>query len=66
MLPVKVVDSIGENKAKLLECEPGDLAALRASHPSVRILPVVYFQSTCQDGLSTLSKITRCPTPAKK
>jgi subtilisin len=44
MLPVKVVDSIGENKAKLIECEPDDLAALRASHPSVRILPVVYFQ----------------------
>jgi subtilisin family serine protease len=44
MLPVKVVDSIGENKAKLIECQPEDLAALRASHPSVRILPVVYFQ----------------------
>jgi subtilisin family serine protease len=44
MLPVKVVDSIGENKAKLIECEPEDLAALRASHPSVRILPVVYYQ----------------------
>jgi subtilisin family serine protease len=44
MLPVKVVDSIGENKAKLIECRPEDLPALRASHPSVRILPVVYFQ----------------------
>src|SRR6267142_1515945 len=44
MLPVKVVDSIGENKAKVVECEPGDLAALRASHPSVRILPVVYLE----------------------
>lgn len=44
MLPVKVIDSIGENKAKLIECEPGELPALRASHPSVRILPIVYFQ----------------------
>jgi subtilisin len=44
MLPIKVVDSIGENKAKLIECTPDDLPALRASHPSVRILPVVYFQ----------------------
>ena len=44
MLPIKVVDSIGENKAKLIECMPEDLPALRGSHPSVRILPVVYFQ----------------------
>jgi len=44
MLPIKVVDSIGESKAKLIECAPDDLPALRASHPSVRILPVVYFQ----------------------
>jgi len=44
MLPIKVVDSIGENKAKLIECSPDDLPALRASHPSVRIVPVVYFQ----------------------
>jgi len=44
MLPVKVVDSIGENKAMLIECAPKDLPALRAGHPSVRILPVVYFK----------------------
>ena len=43
-LSVKVVDSIGENKAKLIECAPEELAALRAAHPSVRILPVVYFE----------------------
>ena len=43
-LPVKVLDSIGETKPKLIEAAPEDLAALRASHPSVRILPVVYFQ----------------------
>jgi hypothetical protein len=44
LLPVKVIDSIGENKAKLIECGPEDLPALRASHPSLRILPVVYYQ----------------------
>jgi hypothetical protein len=44
MLPIKVLDSIGEKKAKLIECVPEDLPALRASHPSVRILPVVYFR----------------------
>ena len=45
VLPVKVLDSIGEKKAKLIECSPDDLPALRASHPSVRILPVVYFRA---------------------
>jgi subtilisin len=45
-LPVKVLDSIGETKAKLIEAAPEDLAALRASHPSVRILPVVYYRRT--------------------
>jgi subtilisin len=44
MLPIKVLDSIGENKAKLIECAPEDLPALRGAHPSIRILPVVYFQ----------------------
>jgi hypothetical protein len=43
-LSIRVVDSIGENKAKLIECAPEDLPALRASHPSVRILPVVYYR----------------------
>lgn len=42
--PIKVIDSIGERKAKLIECDPEDLAAFRASHSSVRILPMVYFQ----------------------
>ncbi|HTP69162.1 MAG TPA: S8 family serine peptidase [Dongiaceae bacterium] len=44
VLPVKVLDSIGEKKAKLIQCSPDDLPALRASHPSVRILPVVYYR----------------------
>ena len=43
-LHVKVVDSIGESKAKLIEVSPDNLAALRAAHPSVRIVPVVYYQ----------------------
>ncbi len=43
-MPIKVVDSIGEAKAKLIEVSPEDLPAFRASHPSVRIEPVVYFR----------------------
>jgi len=42
-IPVKVIDSIGENKPKLIECSSDDLPALRASHPYMRILPVVYY-----------------------
>jgi subtilisin len=41
---IRVVDSIGEKKAKLVECAPADLPAFRASHPSVRVLPVVYYR----------------------
>jgi subtilisin len=43
-LGVRVLDSIGERKAKLIECAPADLPALRGAHPSIRVLPVVYFQ----------------------
>jgi subtilisin len=42
-IPLKVIDSIGETKPKLIECSPDELAALRASHPFMRILPVVYY-----------------------
>ena len=44
-IPMKVLDSIGETKPKLIECSPDDLPALRASHPSMRILPLVYYQT---------------------
>jgi subtilisin family serine protease len=44
-IPLKVIDSIGETKPKLIECSPDDLPALRASHPFMRILPVVYYQT---------------------
>lgn len=40
----RVLDSIGENKAKLVECASEDLPALRGAHPSLRILPMVYFE----------------------
>jgi subtilisin len=43
-IPMTVIDSIGETKPKLIECSPDDLPALRASHPSMRILPVLYYQ----------------------
>jgi len=42
-LPLRVVDSIGDDGAKLVEASPEDLLALRALQPSVRIVPVVYY-----------------------
>ncbi len=44
VVPVRVIDSIGENKAKLIECLPENLPAFRASNPTVRVLPVVYYR----------------------
>jgi subtilisin len=41
---ITVIDSIGENKAKLIEVAAEDLAAFRGVHPSVRVMPVVYYQ----------------------
>jgi subtilisin family serine protease len=38
-----VLDSIGEDKAKLVEISPDELAAFRSVHPSVRMLPIVYY-----------------------
>lgn len=42
-LNVKVVDSIKENGAKLIECSPDEIPALRAAQPGMRIEPVVYY-----------------------
>jgi len=60
-VPVKVLDSIGARKAKLIECSSDDLPALRASNPSVRILPVVYFRS----AVARYGVVTAAPAGAK-
>jgi subtilisin len=41
---ITVIDSIGEKKAKLIEVAPEDLPAFRGAHPSVRVLPLVYYR----------------------
>jgi subtilisin len=43
-VPISVIDSIGEKKAKLVEISPDKLAAFRAVHPSVRLMPVVTYR----------------------
>jgi subtilisin len=40
---LKVLDSIKENGAKLIEISPDDLSNLRAEQPGLRVVPVVYY-----------------------
>ncbi|MGA7213439.1 MAG: hypothetical protein WBX20_04455, partial [Terrimicrobiaceae bacterium] len=40
---LKVLDSINENGAKLIEISPDDLSNLRAEQPGLRVVPVVYY-----------------------
>ena len=41
--PIRVVDSIGPDGAKLLEMSPESALAIRARRPDLRIFPVVYY-----------------------
>ena len=45
---IKVLDSIGEDKAKLVEISPDELAAFRSVHPAVRMMPLVYYKPAVQ------------------
>jgi subtilisin family serine protease len=40
---MRVIDSIAENGAKLVEVPPDELSAVRANTPGVRIIPVQYY-----------------------
>jgi subtilisin len=44
-VPVRVLDSIHEDGAKLVEMAPQAVADLRAAQPGMRIVPVVYYQT---------------------
>ena len=45
---ITVLDSIGEDKAKLVEISPDELAAFRSVHPAVRMMPIVYYTPAVQ------------------
>lgn len=63
-LQFKVLDSIAENGAKLVEVSPGALSALRAAQPGLRIVPVRYYRSTTErvSLLSALQASTAAST----
>jgi subtilisin family serine protease len=42
-IPLKVIDSIGPNGAKLVELSPASALALRSLRPGLRVVPVVYY-----------------------
>lgn len=42
---MRVLDSVHEDKAKLVEMTDADVLSLRTQEPGVRIVPLVYFQS---------------------
>jgi len=41
----RVVDSIGDDGAKLIEATPQEALALRSAQPSLRVVPVVYYST---------------------
>lgn len=41
---MRVLDSIGETGAKLIELSPKEMAALRENQPGLKIVPVVYYR----------------------
>ncbi len=61
-LHVKVLDSVRENGAKLVELSPQETVALRAEQPGVRIVPVVYYYPALAPRQAVVS---RAKTTAK-
>jgi hypothetical protein len=41
---LRVIDSIAENGAKLIECRPGEESTLRAGLPGLRLVPEVFYE----------------------
>ena len=40
---IRVIDSIAEDGAKLIEISPGQMMKLRAAHPSLKLVPIVHY-----------------------
>lgn len=60
---MRVLDSIHEDGAKLIELRPETVSVLRASYPGLRIVPVVYFYPAVapRQGIAT----ARAKTPKR-
>ena len=63
---ITVLDSIGQDKAKLVEISPDELAAFRSVHPSVRMMPLVYYTPAVQRYGVEAPAVVRKPQSAAK
>lgn len=54
--PMKLIDSIREDGAKLVEMTPESALALKSSQPGVRVVPVVYYRQAVMQPISIQSK----------
>ncbi|HKA09906.1 MAG TPA: S8 family serine peptidase [Candidatus Dormibacteraeota bacterium] len=59
----RVIDSIHEDGAKLVEMSPSAALALRARHPGLRLLPIVWYELAIAPRASTL---VAPPVPAAR
>ncbi len=64
---LRVLDSIREDGAKLIEISPGSISSLRMHHPGLRLVPVVYYSPAValSPKIESGPKITVAATTAK-
>lgn len=60
----RVLDSVHENGAKLVELSPQQAVDLRAEQPGVRIVPVVYYQPAIAPRAAVASHVKAAATAA--
>jgi subtilisin len=63
-LPLKVIDSIGEDGAKLVELSPDARLSIRSMLPSVRLVPVVYYEPALAPHVHVRTRAIRTGTTA--
>jgi hypothetical protein len=63
-LKVRVLDSVRDNGAKLVELSPQEALALRAEQPGVRLVPVVYYWPALAPRPTVVSRVKVAATKA--
>ncbi len=58
-VPMRVVDSIGPDGAKLVELPTQSLLSIRSSLPSLRLVPVVYYTPALAPTMEVVTKAAR-------
>ncbi len=63
-VPMRVLDSIGPDGAKLVELPPESLLAVRSLLPSLRVVPLVYYTPAVAPIMEVATKAARSATTA--